>query len=78
MDVIFGVIWWIELNDPVNVWKIEAPLCNIRAQEDSALRLAKFEIRGSPLLLLLLAVDVLHRYVYVIQQVTVKLDGVAA
>lgn len=76
VNVILGVIWWIKLNNPVNIWKIETPLRNICAQKNSAFRLAKFEIRGCPLLLLLLPMNVLNRYVDVIQKVTVKFNRI--
>lgn len=76
MDIIFWVIWRIILDNPINIREVEASLSHVSAQQNSFLSLGKFEISCGPLLLFLLTVDVLHRYVDVVQQVAVELNSV--
>lgn len=73
MDVLFWIIWRVELDDPVNIRNVKPACCNVRAQQRAALCLAKVEERRRTLRLLLLAVDVSYRYVYIIQQLGVVL-----
>lgn len=69
VDVIIRVIWGVELDNPVNFGKVEAPLRDIRAQQNTSLGLAELKVGGGPFLLFLLAVDVLNRNVYIVEQV---------
>ena len=66
MDIVIRVVGWIELNNPIDVWKVEASLCNIGTQECTALRLTKLKIRRCSLLLFLLSMDVFDWYVDVV------------
>ena len=77
MDVIFWIIRWVVLYNPVNVWEIKTSLSNISAQENASFSLSKLKICGGSLLLLLFTVDVFDRNIYVIEQVTVELDCIA-
>ena len=44
MDVVFGIIWWVELDDPVNIREIETSLGNISAEKDASLSLGILKI----------------------------------
>ena len=77
MDVVLGIIWWIELDNPVNIWEVQASLGHVCAQENACLGLGELEIGGGSLLLLLLSMDVFDWNVNVIEQIAIKLDGVA-
>lgn len=44
MDVVFRIIWWVELNDPVNVREIETSLGNIGTEKDASLSLGILKI----------------------------------
>lgn len=66
--VFFGVIRRIILDDPVNGWDIEASGCHVGTQQDARLSLTELEEGGCPFLLLLLAVDVLHWDVHIVEQ----------
>lgn len=70
MNVLLGVIWWVILDDPVNCRNVQATRSNIRAQQDALVRLAELKEGAGALRLLLLAVDVLHRDVNVVEQFT--------
>ena len=59
-------------------WDVEAAGGHIGAQQDAGLCLAELEEGGGPLLLLLLAVDVLHGDVHVVEQLSVVFHTVAA
>ncbi len=60
-----------------STWDVQAARGDVGAQQRARLRLAELEEGGRPLLLLLLAVDVLHRDVHVVEQLRVVLYGVA-
>jgi hypothetical protein len=77
VDIVFWIIWWVVLDNPVNFRKVQASLRNICAEQYSFLRLAELEVSRCALLLLLLAVNVFDGYVYIIQEITVELDRVA-
>ena len=66
MNIILGVIWRIILNDPIDVREVKTPLRDISAQKNARFSLCEFKISGSPLLLLLLAMDILDWDVHVI------------
>lgn len=57
---------------------IQTTSSNISADEDTVRRIAKLKECVGPLLLLLLAVEIQHRAVNVVQQLRVVFDGVAA
>ena len=77
MDVIFRIIRWIVLNNPVNVREVKTSLRYISTQQYASSSLAEFKVRGRPLLLLLLSMDVFYWDVNVIKQVTIEFDCVA-
>jgi len=77
VDIVLRIIWGVVLDDPVNFGEVEATLCHIRAQQNAFISLAKFEVGRRPLLLLLLPMNVFHRHVHIIEQVGIKLHGVA-
>ena len=78
MDVVLGIIWWVELHDPVNIREIETSLGNISAKKDTRLSLSKLKISGCSLLLLLLSMDILYWDVYIVKEITIKLHSVTA
>lgn len=47
-----GVIWRVVLNDPVHFRDVQTSSSDIRAKQNSLLRLAELKERGSSLLLL--------------------------
>lgn len=69
MDVVFGIIGRVVLDDPVDLREVEASLGNVRAQENACLRLAELKVGRSTLLLLLLSVNVLDRDVHIVEEV---------
>ena len=73
MDVLFGIIGRVELNDPVDGGNVEAACGNVRAQQGALWCVAELEKRVGPLGLLLFAVQIQHRNVDVVQQVGVVL-----
>lgn len=77
VNVIFWIIWGVELNDPVNIWEVETSLCNICAQEDTSLSLAELKVGRSTLLLLLFTMNVLNWDVNVVQEIRIELDCIA-
>jgi len=78
MNIITGIIWRVELYNPINVREIEASLSYISAEKNSSFSLAKFKISRSSLLLFLLSMNVLDWDVNVIQKVTVEFDSITA
>jgi hypothetical protein len=44
MDVIFWIIWWIELYDPINVREVKTSLSDISAQKNAGFSLSILEI----------------------------------
>jgi hypothetical protein len=70
VDVLLGVIWGVVLDDPVHCRDVQATRCHVCAQQDALVRLAELKEGAGALLLLLLAVDVLHRDVDVVEQLT--------
>ena len=77
VNVFLGVIRGVILDDPVHGRNIQATSCDICAEQDARLSLAELEEGGRALLLLLLAVDVLHRDVHVVEQLRVELHAAA-
>jgi len=69
MDIVIRIIRRVELNDPVDLREIKTSLGDIRAEKNARLSLAEFEIGRCALLLLLLAMDVLHWDIDVVEQV---------
>jgi hypothetical protein len=68
VDVLLGIIRRIILNDPVYCRNVQPTRCHIRAQQDALVCLAELEKGGGALGLLLLAVNVLHGNVNVVEQ----------
>ena len=78
MDVIIRVIGWVILDDPIDLREVKTTLGNICAEQDAFFGLAEFKVCRSALLLLLFAVNILDWDVYIVEQVGVKLDSIAA
>mmetsp|Transcript_2587 Transcript_2587/g.9978 ORF Transcript_2587/g.9978 Transcript_2587/m.9978 type:complete len:386 (-) Transcript_2587:812-1969(-) len=78
MDVLLGLVWRIELNDPIDLRDVEAARSHICAAKDALLGRAEIVVRGASGRLLLLTVNALDGHVDVIQQLVVKLDCVAS
>jgi hypothetical protein len=55
VNVIAWIIWWIELNNPIDSWYIESPSSNICTKENAGLCVHELEKRVRSLLLLLFA-----------------------
>jgi len=66
MDIVLGVIWWIILNNPVNIWEVETTLSNVSTQQYAICGLIEFEICRGTLLLFLFAVNIFDLNVDVI------------
>ena len=77
MNVFLWIIRWIELDNPVDLGNVKSSSCHIRTQHRSLVALAELKECGGPLDLFLAAVDVHDGNVNVVQQLSVKLDGVA-
>lgn len=77
MDVVIRIIWWVELDNPVNFREVKTSLSDICAKKDTCIGLAEFKVSRSAFLLLLLSVNVLHLDVYIVEQIRIKLDSVA-
>ena len=77
MNVLLDIQRRIVLDDPVDSWNVEPSRSNVSAQQNTLLELAELVERGRPLLLLLLAVNVHHWDVHVVEEVGVELDAVA-
>ena len=43
MDVLFRVIWWIKLYDPIDLRNIQPSGCDVGTQQNSSVLLAKLE-----------------------------------
>lgn len=65
------------LYDPIDGRDVEPPRRNVCAEHNPFLCIAELEVGRRPLLLLLLAVDVQHGQVDVVEQLAVELDTVA-
>lgn len=78
VDVIIGIIWGVVLDNPVNLWKVEASLCHIRTQEDAIACLAELKVGARALLLLLLAMDIFNRNVNIVKQIWVEFYCITA
>ena len=78
MNIIFWIIWWIILDDPIDVREVESSLRYIRAKENTSLGLGELKVGRGSLLLLLFAVNILDGNINVIEKVTVEFDCVAA
>lgn len=74
MDVIFGIIGWVILNDPVNLWEVQTSLGDICTKEDASLSLTEFKVGRGSLLLFLFPMDVLNWDVNVVKKIRVELD----
>ena len=57
VDVVFGVVWRVELHDPVDARDVEAARGHVGAQHNGRRRLAELQERGGALRLLLLALS---------------------
>ena len=77
MDVLLRVIRRIVLHDPIDRRNIQPSGRHVCAEQDGLLLLAKLEEGGRSLLLLVLAMDVHHGDVDVVQQLRVELHRVA-
>lgn len=77
MDIIIRIIRRVILDDPVDLREIKTSLGHVRAEQNTCLGLAEFEVSRRALLLLLLAMNVLHWNIDVVEQIRVELDGVA-
>jgi len=77
MNVIIRIIWGVKLDNPVNFREIKTSLGHICAEQNAFLSLAELKVSTGTLLLLLLSMDVLHWHVHIVEQVRIKLDGVA-
>ena len=78
VNVVSGVIRRVELDDPVNGGDIETTSSNVSADQSSSLCVAEFEEGVGTLLLLLLAVQVKHRKIDVVEEFGIVLHTVAA
>ena len=67
MNVVIRVIGWVKLDNPIDLREIKTSLCDICAEQNALLRLAEFKVSRGTLLLFLFAVDVLNRYVDVVE-----------
>ena len=77
VDVVAGIIRRIELDDPVDGGNVEATGGNVRADEGALGGVAELEEGVGALLLLLLAVEIEHLEIDVLQEFRVVLDRVA-
>jgi hypothetical protein len=77
VNVVSRVIRRVELYNPVNSRDIETTGCNIGTDQSALLGVAEFEKGVCALLLLLLAVEVQHGQVDVVEEFGVVLDTVA-
>ena len=70
VDVVFGVVWRVELHDPVDARDVEATRGHVGAQQSGRRRLAELQERRGALGLLLLALSptiVKHELCYCMQ-----------
>ncbi len=75
VDVVLGVVGWVELEDPVDVGEVEAALGDVGAEEDALPATGEVEEDGRATGLLLAPVDVEDRQVNIVEEVCVELDG---
>jgi hypothetical protein len=85
MNVIFWIIWWIVLDDPINIGEVKSSLCYISAQQDSFLQirninyicLTVFKICCGSFLLFLFAMNVFDWNINIIEEVRVEFYSIA-
>jgi len=77
VDILAGVIGWVELHDPVHLGDVQPSCGHVSGEEDTAAGIAKLEEGGGALALLLAAVQVEDGNVDVVEQLAVELDRVA-
>lgn len=77
VDVLLRVVRRVVLHDPIHRGDVQPTRGDVGAEEDALRLFAELEEGGGALLLLLLAVDVHHLDVDVVQQLRMKLYGVA-
>lgn len=77
VDVVTRVVWRVKLHDPVNLGNVETASRNVGADQGALLGVAELEEGVCSLLLLLLAVQVEHLQINVLQKLAVVLDRVA-
>ena len=77
VNVLFGVIWWIVLNNPVHFWNIKPSCRHIRTQQCSRFLEVEVSKRRGTLLLGLSAVDVHNWQIHIVKQFGMELDAVA-
>ena len=75
MDVVARVVGGVVLDDPVDGGDVEAAGCDVGAEEGTLGGVAEFEEGVGAFLLLLLAVQVQHREVDVVEQFAVVFDA---
>jgi hypothetical protein len=76
MDVVFGVIGGVELDDPVDHREVETSLGYICAQKGPRLCLAEFKVCRCTFLLFLFSMYVLDWYIDVVEEIRIELDSV--
>mmetsp|Transcript_9535 Transcript_9535/g.26717 ORF Transcript_9535/g.26717 Transcript_9535/m.26717 type:complete len:386 (+) Transcript_9535:127-1284(+) len=77
VNVLARVVRGVELNDPVHLGYVQPARRDVGAQQDPAVLGHELKERGRAALLLLLAVQVLHRHPNVVEQLGVELHRVA-
>ena len=77
VNVLFRVVRRVELDDPVDLGDVEAARRHVRAHHDAVLAVDKLEEGRGALVLLLLAVQLEHGNVDIVEQLRVELHGVA-
>ena len=77
MYIFLWIIWWIELDNPINSGYVEPSGCDVGAKEDPGGSGAELEEGCGALVLLLIAVEVEDREVDVVEELRVVLDRVA-
>ena len=60
MNVGIDIFRAIELNDPINSWKVNTSCCNVGREQTGVLLLHKLVVNGCPLVLLLLAMELIQ------------------
>lgn len=76
MNVFFGIIWRVKLDDPIDVRDIQPSGGDVSAQQHPFSGIAKLIKGVQSFLLFLSSVYVQNWDVYVVQKVGVKLHGV--
>lgn len=74
VDVFFRVVRWIVLHNPIHCRYVKSARSYVSAKENGLVFFAELEEGRGPLLLLLLAVNVHHRNIDVIEELRVILD----